>query len=113
MLTMRCELVYIAYSSPTMINKSKSSRMRKTGSVIYLHLLVLPVVMAFSCNLKSRYPGPLSPEESVKTFHFAGNFRAEIFAAEPDVIDPVAMEFDEQGNAYVVGMLDAYKPDST
>ncbi|MEO8416491.1 MAG: PVC-type heme-binding CxxCH protein, partial [Ginsengibacter sp.] len=34
------------------------------------------------------------------------------FAAEPLVIDPVSMQFDEDGNAYVVGMLDAYKPDS-
>jgi putative membrane-bound dehydrogenase-like protein len=48
----------------------------------------------------------------MNTFQFAEDMKAEIFAAEPDVIDPVSMEFDEQGNAYVVGMLDAYKPDS-
>jgi putative membrane-bound dehydrogenase-like protein len=55
----------------------------------------------------------MSPEESMKTFQFAEDLKAEIFATEPYVIDPVSMEFDEQGNAYVVGMLDAYKPDST
>ncbi|MEO5998299.1 MAG: PVC-type heme-binding CxxCH protein [Chitinophagaceae bacterium] len=82
-------------------------------STVYLPIFFALVI--FSCTGKtdkSRYSGPLSPEESLKTFHFAGDFKAEVFAAEPYVIDPVSMEFDEQGNAYVVGMLDAYKPDS-
>ncbi|OJY81951.1 MAG: dehydrogenase [Sphingobacteriales bacterium 44-15] len=70
------------------------------------------IVLISSCGQKSKYPGPLSPEESMKTFQFAENFKAEIFAAEPLVVDPVTMQFDEEGNAYVVGMLDAYKPDS-
>jgi hypothetical protein len=54
----------------------------------------------------------LSPEESRATFKLDSSLRVDIFAAEPMVIDPVAMEFDEQGEVYVVGMLDAYKPDS-
>ena len=84
---------------------------KKIGNV---YLLILVALILFSCTNtnKSLYPGPLSPEESIKTFHFAEDFKAEIFATEPYVIDPVSMEFDEQGNAYVVGMLDAYKPDS-
>ena len=82
---------------------------KDTGNV---YLLILFTLLLSSCSEKSHYDGPLSPEESVKTFHFAEDFKAEIFAAEPYVIDPVSMEFDEQGNAYVVGMLDAYKPDS-
>lgn len=82
-------------------------------NVARIHLLVLLSLLLYSCNDEPRYPGPLSPEESMKTFHFAEDMKAEIFAAEPYVIDPVSMEFDEQGNAYVVGMLDAYKPDST
>lgn len=70
------------------------------------------IVFMSSCEQKSKYPGPLSPEESIKTFQFAEDFKAEIYAAEPLVIDPVDLEFDEEGNAYVVSMLDAYKPDS-
>ncbi len=70
------------------------------------------IVFITSCEQKSRYPGPLSAEESMKTFQFAENFKAEVYAAEPLVIDPVDLEFDEEGNAYVVSMLDAYKPDS-
>lgn len=75
-------------------------------------LLIWIAMFGAGCTSKAHYDGPLSPEESVKTFNFAEDFKAEIFAAEPYVIDPVSMEFDEQGNAYVVGMLDAYKPDS-
>lgn len=70
------------------------------------------IVFMSSCEQKSKYPGPLSPEESMKTFQFAEDFKAEIYATEPLVIDPVDLEFDEEGNAYVVSMLDAYKPDS-
>ncbi|MEJ7829220.1 MAG: PVC-type heme-binding CxxCH protein, partial [Segetibacter sp.] len=86
--------------------------MRKNVVSGSAYLLIFLGILGVSCSTKPRYPGPLSPEESLKTFHFAADFKAEVFASEPDVIDPVSMEFDEQGNAYVVGMLDAYKPDS-
>jgi putative membrane-bound dehydrogenase-like protein len=78
-----------------------------------MSMLMLLLIILASCKNKSHYAGPLTPEESMKTFHFTENFKAEIFATEPLVIDPVSMQFDEEGNAYVVGMLDAYKPDST
>ncbi len=81
-------------------------------SINNAQLLIWLAILGVGCASKSHYDGPLSPEESVKTFNFSEDFKAEIFATEPHVIDPVSMEFDEQGNAYVVGMLDAYKPDS-
>ena len=92
--------------------KIRTNTIKKNIDNVYL-LILFPLIL-FSCTntSKSLYPGPLSPDESIKTFHFAEDFKAEIFATEPYVIDPVSMEFDEQGNAYVVGMLDAYKPDS-
>lgn len=79
------------------------------------NIAIATALMVFisSCEHKSKYPGPLSAEESMKTFQFADNFKAEIYAAEPLVIDPVDLAFDEEGNAYVASMLDAYKPDST
>ena len=93
--------------------KSKTIAQIKKALSGKVQVSLLMAVILFSCKDKPLYPGPLSPEESMKTFHFAQDFKAEIFATEPLVIDPVSMEFDEQGNAYVVGMLDAYKPDST
>lgn len=79
---------------------------------INIQCLILLLTTLVSCKGKSLYEGPLSPEESMKTFKVAENFRVEIFASEPLVIDPVSMQYDGDGNAYVVGMLDAYKDDS-
>lgn len=80
---------------------------------VRIQWLILCIISLASCKQESLYEGPLSPEESLKTFQFADNVTAEIFASEPLVIDPVAMQYDGDGNAYVVGMLDAYKPDVT
>jgi len=74
--------------------------------------MILAIISFMACKQGPKYHGPLSPEETVETFQHADDIRVEVFAAEPWVIDPVAMEFDEQGNIYVVGMRDAYKPDS-
>lgn len=50
---------------------------------------------------------PLSPEESLKHFVLADpNLQIEIVAAEPEVIDPVAIQFDEHGRLWVVEMRD-------
>ena len=79
---------------------------------IHVQFLMLFLILLASCKREPLYEGPLSPEESMKTFQFAENFKAELFASEPLVLDPVSMQYDGDGNAYVVGMLDAYKPDS-
>ena len=79
--------------------KSRTNTLKKIIGNVYL--LILFALILWSCSNKSQYAGPLSPEESMKTFQFAEDFKAEIFATEPYVIDPVSMEFDEQGNAYV------------
>src|SRR5262245_20602998 len=44
---------------------------------------------------------PTSPEDSLKTFKIDEGFRVELAAAEPDVTDPVAIDFDEDGRMYV------------
>ena len=49
---------------------------------------------------------PPSPEEMLETFRISDEFRVEIFAAEPDVTDPVDLAFDEQGRAWVAEMRD-------
>lgn len=44
---------------------------------------------------------PLSPAEERATFAVPPGFRVELVAAEPQVIDPVAMTFDERGRIFV------------
>jgi putative membrane-bound dehydrogenase-like protein len=48
--------------------------------------------------------GPLAPREELATFQVAAGFKVELVAAEPEVIDPVAMAFDEDGRLFVVEM---------
>ncbi len=43
-------------------------------------------------------------EQLIPTFTFADSFQIELFAIDPLIGDPVAMEIDEQGNIYVLEM---------
>ncbi|MBC7757265.1 MAG: dehydrogenase [Phormidesmis sp. FL-bin-119] len=69
-------------------------------------LLLVPFAFIASDSVAQRYAGPLSPEESLKKLNVAPGFLAQIYAAEPFVMDPVSLVFDELGNAYVVEMPD-------
>lgn len=44
---------------------------------------------------------PTPPEASLKTFKVEQGFGIELAAAEPEVTDPVAIDFDEDGRMYV------------
>jgi putative membrane-bound dehydrogenase-like protein len=46
----------------------------------------------------------LSPQQELATFKLPKGFRAELVACEPDIVDPVAMTFDEAGRLYVAEM---------
>ncbi len=48
--------------------------------------------------------GPLSPKEEWATFRIAKGFRVELVACEPEVVDPVALAFDEDGRLFVAEM---------
>lgn len=47
---------------------------------------------------------PQSLEEAQRSFEVREGFRVEIAAAEPQVVDPVAIAFDEQGRMFVAEM---------
>ncbi len=51
-------------------------------------------------------PGPVDAETAVTRFELPDDLRIELVAAEPDVIDPVAMAFDAEGRLWVVEMSD-------
>lgn len=69
---------------------------------LVITLGVLSVVVADQPGQVNR--GPLSPREELATFRLPKGFRAELVAAEPEVIDPVAMAFDEEGRLFVAEM---------
>lgn len=49
---------------------------------------------------------PLSPEKAIDSFRVRDGFELQLLAAEPQVTDPVDMQYDEFGRAYVVEMCD-------
>jgi len=56
---------------------------------------------------QDRPPGPaLSPAEAVKKMTVPPGFSVEVVAAEPDLINPVAMTFDERGRIWVTESLE-------
>ena len=72
-----------------------------TYSLMSLSLLVLASGCDNASGGQSDGP-PYAPDEALSTFEVADGFRVELFAAEPLVEDPVAMEIDEAGRMYVV-----------
>lgn len=77
--------------------------MLRFTSLLTLSMLLVP---ACSSSDSPVYPAALSPAGTVKSFQLIPGFRAEIFAAEPYIADPVEMVMDEQGQVYVVEMPD-------
>jgi putative membrane-bound dehydrogenase-like protein len=55
---------------------------------------------------KPQYQEPLSPEESKKLIQVPVGFELALFAAEPDIINPIAMEWDEKGRLWVIETVD-------
>src|SRR6059058_5172142 len=48
----------------------------------------------------------LSPFEAQKTFTVPEGFQVRLFAAEPEVVNPVAMTWDERGRLWVVELYE-------
>jgi len=62
--------------------------------------ILLATILAGACH-RSSAP-PYSPAESLKKIRIASGYRIEPFLSEPDVVSPVAMDFNENGDLYVV-----------
>ena len=58
------------------------------------------------CTKRNPEERALTPLDSLKAIHLSDDFHAELFAAEPDVMSPADMAFDENGKIYVAEMLD-------
>ena len=52
------------------------------------------------------YQLPLSPKESAKLIQVPAGFTLELFASEPDIINPIDMNWDEKGRLWVIETID-------
>jgi putative membrane-bound dehydrogenase-like protein len=69
--------------------------------------------VAGRAELPSLRIAPREPGIAQQTFQGADGFRLDLLAAEPMTTDPIAMEYDEDGRAYVVEMSDYPYTDKT
>jgi putative membrane-bound dehydrogenase-like protein len=74
------------------------------GSILGCTFLVVLTIDAADPKPSEAPKGPLSPREEQVTFRLAKGFEIDLVAAEPDVIDPVAMAFDEEGRIFIAEM---------
>ena len=80
--------------------------MRGFWSFLYFATLFLFAAPHALCQQPADMKSPLSPEESLKHFQLDPLLSIELVAAEPQVVDPVAMRFDEDGRLWVAEMRD-------
>ena len=64
----------------------------------------IALALGLSLNACGHSGPPYSPQASLQTMRIEKGFRIELFASEPQIADPVAMEFDENGRIFVVEM---------
>lgn len=62
-------------------------------------------------NYEKRNPppmlqAPLAPEQSMQHIQVPPGFELQLFAAEPDIINPICMAWDERGRLWVVETVD-------
>jgi hypothetical protein len=81
------------------------SRLRLSLAAVLLALCAVPALAqkehGFD-NRKSSGQPYLKPEESVKRMKVADGFEVKLFAAEPMVVNPIAMTVDEKGRVWVI-----------
>ncbi|HCQ32109.1 MAG TPA: dehydrogenase, partial [Verrucomicrobiales bacterium] len=57
-------------------------------------------------KLVTKVPKPFSPEESIKLAQVPPGFELSLFAAEPDIVNPIYIAWDQKGRAFVVETID-------
>jgi len=66
-----------------------------------LAFVIIPSLTGTGCG---RRGPPYTPKEALQTIRVEKGFRVELFASEPLISSPVAMELDENGRIFVVEM---------
>ena len=72
---------------------------------------ILPLALLLSASVHAEFPtlynsepgnpGPMPPQDALKALKLPPGFKATLFAAEPDVQNPIAMAWDARGRMWV------------
>jgi hypothetical protein len=61
-----------------------------------------PALPSGVANTQKPGDQPLAPTEALRRMTLPEGFRATLFAGEPDVMQPIAFDFDDRGRLWVV-----------
>jgi putative membrane-bound dehydrogenase-like protein len=76
--------------------------------------LLTPLLLSIPLLLQAaEQPGPVPPAEATSHFQLPEGFKATLFAGEPDIVQPIAMTFDDRGRLWVVECLSYPKWEET
>ncbi|HWB07851.1 MAG TPA: PVC-type heme-binding CxxCH protein [Pirellulales bacterium] len=84
--------------------------MIRTISLLSFIVILAPLCTADDTPIphgQRKPPGPpLSPAEAIAKMTVPDGFKVELVAAEPDIVNPVAMTFDERGRIWITESLE-------
>jgi putative membrane-bound dehydrogenase-like protein len=102
-------VAFIYNQPPSYLAETEESAMLFASSVscrtVIVGLILQLGVVALAAP-PSPEKSPVTPEESLRYFQLPEDLTIELVAAEPEVVDPIEMRFDEYGRLYVVEMRD-------
>src|SRR6266853_2083277 len=81
-------------------NKMHRAQSRKVAKAFF----VLFIFASWRLCASSAPSDPLSPKDEQATIKTLPGFKIELVACEPDIVDPVAMAFDDRGRMFVAEM---------
>ncbi|MDB6039192.1 MAG: hypothetical protein JWM99_3033 [Verrucomicrobiales bacterium] len=88
---------------PQTSNNSKLRSFCARGLLIAcLSLSVVPLPAGETSVTPRIFPASDEAEKALKAIHPAAGLKVDLFAAEPQVVNPVAFSFDQKGQVYVV-----------
>jgi putative membrane-bound dehydrogenase-like protein len=105
------------------VHIAKGQTMNGTEAFARVSATVLLTVCCVACPRASRAqepiphgqsapPGPpLSPAEALQKMTVPPGFQVELVASEPDIVNPVAMTFDERGRIWITESLEYPRSD--
>ncbi len=98
-------------ASPTVSTQVQSRYPRSSLTCITIGSRSLEAIVAIAAMLcaavvQAEVKSPLSPAESLGHFQLEPGLAIELVACEPEVVDPIAIRFDEDGRLWVVEMRD-------
>src|SRR3989441_4675948 len=96
-------LVLAAFVFPTLTATYLPDHAKPLGFPIYTNA---PSGKQLSGVYKATETPALAPEESQKKIHVPPGFEVRLFASEPEVVNPVAMTWDERGRLWVLELYE-------